>query len=270
MGANQSCDRLVEYYHALARSGGGNGVTEAQAWQTKIDWAEVGCPLGGLFSCDAAGWAFNNGEEGRSKDAVKAYRYYERGCVNGSAISCQNRALMEQAGNGTQQNDAKATASYLRACELGYAAACNIFMERRVVAEPTKTFRAHQLTHLDYITFMGCAGNFDGAHAALIRILPFTQGEFRTTVQNQIANSQKLLDLMAPLRADLPYMAPHLDADMGRQAYGEARARYYGMRDMPAQHQVETWLEYSDFTEECRAVGDKLQGLHAAWRDARR
>lgn len=128
------CDELAKYYDRIAKAGGGDHLTEAQAYQRKISWAKKGCDTGGHYSCDAMGWAAENGAETVAKDAGAAHRYYKQGCQNGSALSCSNLGGTYYFGFGVAMNKARGEQMFAQACDMGFARGC----ERAQIARSEK------------------------------------------------------------------------------------------------------------------------------------
>lgn len=119
-----SCDQAAQKFDRIAKAGGEDGITVEFAYERKLFFAERGCESGGLYSCDALGWAHEYGAESATKDALKACRYYQQGCENGASLSCSNLGGCYYFGFGFEQDQMRGLGYFEKACSLGFDRGC--------------------------------------------------------------------------------------------------------------------------------------------------
>ncbi len=88
----------------------------------------AGCVGGDFHSCSNLGHAFRTGD-GVAVDVEKARELYGIACSNRVGIGCHNLAYLVGEGIGLPKDPARAALLRQRACELGYAKACELIAE---------------------------------------------------------------------------------------------------------------------------------------------
>lgn len=79
---------------------------------------------GDAASCNDLALMLSRGE-GVAADEKKATAFYLRACDLGSAIGCNNAGMRLEYGRGTAKDEATAAALYAKACDAGWPGACN-------------------------------------------------------------------------------------------------------------------------------------------------
>ncbi|MEM9601171.1 MAG: hypothetical protein AAF926_09120 [Pseudomonadota bacterium] len=290
-GQVDACERMVRHYDALARAGGAGQTSEGLAWKSKIDWAEKSCRAGGPYGCDAAGWAYEHGQESRKRDVVKAHQFYRMGCAINSPLSCNNLALAQRHGRGVPANEHAARVSFAKACRIGYQNACSEPKPRvpETVAKPVRTapaerlsltnklpisgtvsFNAEQVPQSDYEAFMACAGQMHGGYAIGRRIQPRLHEPQRQQLAEQLEKGKTLLEFFDSIAHDLPIMALHLDRNRGQAAFNRTKAGFDATAPLSVREQEDFYVAHGTLSPDCIALSEKFVGLQSIYYSAQK
>jgi hypothetical protein len=81
------------------------------------------CDAGSADQCRRLGAAFQFGQ-GTAQDEARATELYEKACALGNAFGCVSAGQSYEYRHGVNKDDSKAAAFYLRACDMGYVGGC--------------------------------------------------------------------------------------------------------------------------------------------------
>ena len=161
-GNAASCEDLFRHYTKVAKTPVHTKESLAAALKKKIDWAEISCAKGSKSGCRLAGWAYENGKDGRSRNLVKAFGLYKKGCENGAHLSCSLMGDFHRFGMGTAKNSSLAQQAYAKACSLRTGKTCPV----KPVPAPRKAALAPRKVAVSPPPVKTCAnGNLDDCWA---------------------------------------------------------------------------------------------------------
>ena len=123
---NGKTAKALEYFDSACKKGDASGCQEYAYYHKEnyghkdlaaaISSYEKACKLD-RKECLALGMAYDNGELGLVKNAVKARSYYERACKGESYRACYKLGNLYYKGRGTQKSYAKAKHYYELSCK---------------------------------------------------------------------------------------------------------------------------------------------------------
>lgn len=288
-GQADACERMVRHYDALARAGGAGQTSEGLAWKSKIDWAEKSCRAGGPYGCDAAGWAYEHGQESRDRDVVKAHQFYRMGCEISSPLSCNNLALAQRHGRGVPANEHAARVSFAKACQIGYQDACNepkpqahsateamplpasverLSLTNKPPNSAALIFNSNDIPQSDYEAFMACAARLHGGHSLILRVQPLLQNPQRQQLAKQAERGKEIIEVFDSIAHDLPIMAPHLDRNRGQAAFDRTKSGFDATARLSVREQEDYYVTHGVLSPDCVALSEKLVGLQSIYYSA--
>jgi hypothetical protein len=107
----------------LADAEHSRAVTEGAELRARLD-QQLDCLSGVRDACAQAGLDYSRGREGYPVDHVRSAEAYDRGCVLGHRVACNNLGDAYEYGEGVRRDLTRAGELYERACRSGEALGC--------------------------------------------------------------------------------------------------------------------------------------------------
>lgn len=132
MGEDEGC-----YEHAVGAMDGldQTGPASPEALAAALAYFDASCAAGSARSCTEMGFAHQNGR-GVAQDTDAAFRFHERACEGGDALGCNNLGVHHGLGLGVPVTMDLAIAYYRRACDAGVGIGCANLAEVTEASDP--------------------------------------------------------------------------------------------------------------------------------------